>query len=82
MPKQTFMKPDEVKRAIALLHGREPGAQRQFGASIGKHELTISRYVTGKAPIGETEAILIRLLVEKKQLKGWQISEEQLSLLD
>jgi hypothetical protein len=82
MPKQTFMKPDEVKRAIVFLHGKESGAQRQFAAAIGKHELTISRYVQGRAPVGETEAILIRLLVERKQLRGWQISEDQLSMLD
>ena len=82
MPKHTFMKPDEVKRAIVILFGKEPGTQRQFAAAIGKHELTISRYVQGRAPVGETEAILIRLLVERQRLKGWQISEDQLALLD
>lgn len=82
MAKQSYMKPDEVKRAVVFLFGKEPGAQRQFADAIGKHELTVSRYVTDKAPVGETEAILIRLLVEKKRLKGWQVSEEQLSLLD
>lgn len=79
MPKQTYMKPDEVKRAIAFLFGKEAGAQRQFAAAIGKHELTISRYVTGKAPIGETEAILIRLLVKTTPRR---YDEAQLSFLD
>lgn len=79
MPKQTYMKPDEVKRAIVLLFGREAGAQRQFAAAIGKHELTISRYVGGRAPIGETEAILIRLLVKTTPSR---FDESQLSLLD
>lgn len=79
MPKQTYMKPDEVKRAIVLLFGKEPGAQRQFAAAIGKHELTISRYVGGRAPIGETEAILIRLMVKTTPRL---FDEAQLSLLD
>lgn len=79
MPKHTFMKPDEVKRAIITLYGREPGAQRQFAAAIGKHELTVSRYVQNRAPVGETEAILIRLLVKTKPR---QYDESQLSFLD
>lgn len=79
MPTPTYMKPDEVKRAIVLLYGREPGAQRQFAAAIGKHELTVSRYVGGKAPVGETEAILIRLLVKTTPRR---YDEAQLSLLD
>lgn len=78
MPKQAYMKPDEVKRAIVLLFGKEPGAQRQFAAAIGKHELTVSRYVQNRAPIGETEAILIRLLVKQKPARD----ESQLSFLD
>ncbi len=79
MPKQTYMKPDEVKRAIAFLYGKELGAQRQFAAAIGKHELTVSRYVGGRAPIGETEAILIRLLVKTTARR---VDESQLSFLD
>jgi DNA-binding transcriptional regulator YdaS (Cro superfamily) len=76
------MKPDEVRRAVTFLYGKEAGGQRALAASIGKHELTVSRYVRGVAPVGETEAILIRLLVERKRLKSWQLSEEQLSALD
>lgn len=79
MPEKTYMKPDEVKRAIAALYGKELGAQRRFAAAIGKHELTISRYVGGRAPIGETEAILIRLLVKTNPRR---YDDSQLSFLD
>jgi len=64
MVKHAYMTPEELKRSIVILYGREAGGQRRLAAAIGKNELTVSRWVNDRAPIGETEAILIRLLVK------------------
>lgn len=79
MAKKGYMKPDEVKRAVVSLFGKESGGQRRLAAAIGKHELTVSRWVRGEAPVGETEAILIRLLV-KTHARSYD--DSQLSFLD
>lgn len=67
MVAKTYMPPEKVREAVRVLYGDDYGAQRAFADAIGKHEVTVSRYVTGRAPVGHTEAILIRLLLARKQ---------------
>jgi len=64
---RSYMRPEKVREAVRTLYGKDSGAQRAFANAIGKHELTVSRYVTGRAPVGHTEAILIRLLLQNRR---------------
>ena len=79
MTKHPHMTSKELKRAIVTLYGPELGGQRRLAEEIGKNELTVSRWATDRAPIGETEAILIRLLVK---IKRKPLTEKSLSQLD
>ena len=58
------MKPDELRRLMDR-HGVR--TQRELAAMIGYHEVTVSRWVTGRTPISAACASLIREKLQNRK---------------
>lgn len=71
MSRQSNMTPDEFRLILTTVYGER--AQRRLGQDIGRGEVTISRWLSGASPIGDVEAILLRLIfMLHKQKIAWR----------
>jgi hypothetical protein len=66
---KTYMTPEDLKTAIVELFGTAPGGQRKMARALGRHEVTVSRWMSEDAPIEEPIAHLVKMLVEKHRKK-------------
>lgn len=65
--KKSFMTTQELEQAMIALFGTVYGSQRKLAEAVGRHEVSVSRWMNGTAPIEKPMAKLIRALVREKQ---------------
>ena len=65
--KKSYMTPQELEQAMIVLYGTIYGSQRKLADDVGRHEVSVSRWMNGTAPIEKPMAKLIRALVREKQ---------------
>lgn len=75
---KTHMHKDELRETIEAIYGRGNGGQKQLAAEMGKHEVTVSRWINGTQAIGSVEAKMIRLLLKSQRKKPAPPTEAQL----
>lgn len=56
-PQKAAMTPDELRK---LMERAGVARQEDLAVIVGKHRITVNRWLTGKTPIGEALALLIR----------------------
>lgn len=61
MSRASNMKPGELKAIIREVWGDR--AQQTVAADIGVGGVTVSRWLSGHTPIGDVEALLLRLIL-------------------
>ena len=61
MSREKFMEPDELHDIIEEVYGRR--GNRKLARDMGRTDVTISRWLSGFRPIGEPEAIFLRLIL-------------------
>jgi DNA-binding transcriptional regulator YdaS (Cro superfamily) len=64
---KTHMTPEELKQAIIHIYGTLHGSQRKLAAQLGRHEVSVSRWMSGVVPIDRAMANAIRVLAAQKQ---------------
>ncbi len=76
------MTPQELKQILIELYGTAYGSQRRLAADIGRHEVSVSRWISGTVPIDRAMARAIRNLVEQKNQKAKKPSKSKQQIAD
>lgn len=62
--RKSYKTPEQLEDAMIELYGTLHGSQRKLAEAIGKHEVSVSRYMTSDSPVDETTAKLIDELLK------------------
>ena len=72
---KSYMTPKELRKHMFTLYGTRVGAQRKLAKDIGRHEVTVSRWMRGETMVDKSTAAFIRLLAKNAEQESTDLGD-------